>query len=380
MRGSSPRMHPATIALVSASSRVARLCQGAAVRVALVCVAAALAVSLTLRAVGVPGSAARLFLPSLIYALVVGTLASVTLRRLGPRLARVDGAAKWALVIGLLLGLAVVATLVGSALSAALGLVPREAFWARARSDAQIVGLLAVLLGVGMSLYEGARARLQATTLELRTRELEQERARKLALEARLASLESRLSPHFLFNTLNTISALIPEDPARAERAVERLAALLRFSLDAVERGAVPLARELELVVDYLELERARLGERLAYALDVDAEVTGSGVPPLALQTLVENSVKHAVAPRREGGRIRVEAHARGDRLVLGVWDDGPGFTPEAIVPGHGLDVLQGRLSARFGPAATLTVERQDAGTRVTLALPRSPARTAVTA
>ena len=325
---------------MSASSRVARLCQGAAVRVALVCVAAALAVSLTLRAVGVPGSAARLFLPSLIYALVVGTLASVTLRRLGPRLARVDGAAKWALVIGLLLGLAVVATLVGSALSAALGLVPREAFWARARSDAQIVGLLAVLLGVGLSLYEGARARLQATTLELRTRELEQERARKLALEARLASLESRLSPHFLFNTLNTISALIPEDPARAERAVERL----------------------------------------AYALDVDAEVTGSGVPPLALQTLVENSVKHAVAPRREGGRIRVEAHARGDRLVLGVWDDGPGFTPEAIVPGHGLDVLQGRLSARFGPTATLTVERQDAGTRVTLALPRSPARTAVTA
>jgi LytS/YehU family sensor histidine kinase len=245
-------------------------------------------------------------------------------------------------------------------------------FWDCVRSALQVNLILSLSLGLGMSVYEVQRSRVDALTLELRTRELEHERARKAALEARLSSLESRLHPHFLFNTLNAIAELIHENPDRAERTVERLAALLRASLDATERGLVPLARELELVNDYLEIEKARLGDRLAYAVDVAPALAACQVPPLAVQTLVENSIKHAIAPRPGGGRLRIDATADDGRLVVGVWDDGPGFSGETIRPGHGLENLQSRLAARFGDDGALTVARELGGTRVTIVIPRT--------
>jgi len=232
--------------------------------------------------------------------------------------------------------------------------------------------VLTLVIGVSRTLYESQRARVDALTLELRTKELERERDRKAALEAQLASLESRLHPHFLFNTLNAISELIHEDPERAERMVERLAGLMRAALDATGRGLVPLARELELVADYLEIERARLGERLVYGFDVTPEARACVVLPLAVQTLVENSVKHAIAPNPRGGRLRVEAATDDGRLTAGVWDDGPGFAMASAVPGHGLENLQSRLTARFGAGAGLSVGRRDGGTLVTIVLPRS--------
>ena len=236
----------------------------------------------------------------------------------------------------------------------------------------QLNALLTLIIGVSVTLYENQRARLGALTLELRTKELERERDRKTALEARLASLESRLHPHFLFNTLNAISELIHENPERAERMVERLAALLRAALDATGRGTVPLARELEIVGDYLEIEKARLGERLAYGFHVTPEARACEVLPLAVQTLVENSIKHAIAPNPKGGRLRVEAVTGDGRLTVGVWDDGPGFDMSAAIPGHGLENLQSRLAVRFGGAAALSVARRDGGTLVMVALPRT--------
>src|SRR5207237_8302496 len=146
--------------------------------------------------------------------------------------------------------------------------------------------LLTAILGVAMTVYESQRVRLDALTLELRTKELERERDRKMALEARLSSLESRLHPHFLFNTLNAISELMPENPERAERTVERLAGLLRAALDATGRTTVPLARELEIVGDYLEIEKTRLGERLTYGFQVAPEAGACAILPLAVQTL----------------------------------------------------------------------------------------------
>lgn len=196
-----------------------------------------------------------------------------------------------------------------------------------------------------------------------------------MALEARLATLESRLHPHFLFNTLNAISALIHDDPDRAERTVERLAALLRFSLDATQQGVIPLGREMKIVGDYLEIEHTRLGERLSYAVTADPAVEACAIPPLAVQTLVENSIKHAIAPRPHGGQVRVDASEAGDEVVLRVWDDGPGFTIAHMPPGHGLDNLKTRLTARFGASARLAVERQAGGTLVTVSLPRVSAR-----
>ena len=97
-------------------------------------------------------------------------------------------------------------------------------------------------------------------------------------------------------------------------------------------------------------------------------------VPPLAVQTLVENSIKHAIAPRPSGGHVRVEAATSNGRLVVGVWDDGPGFTIAAAIPGHGLENLQSRLHARFGDTATLSVAPRDGGTLVAVSLPRTAA------
>jgi LytS/YehU family sensor histidine kinase len=234
-----------------------------------------------------------------------------------------------------------------------------------------ICGLVTLGFGGGMTVYEVTRARLQATQSELRAREVEHERAEKLLAEARLASLESRVHPHFLFNTLNAISALIPEDPERAEKLVEQLAALLRFSLDAGAQHTVPLRTEVEITRAYLGIEEARLGDRLRCAIEVPPELESCLVPPLALHTLVQNSVKHVAAARREPTEIRVRAEARDGCLRLGVWDAGAPFALEASPSGHGLDGLRARLAVLYGEGARLDVESAEAGKVVSLTLPR---------
>ena len=136
---------------------------------------------------------------------------------------------------------------------------------------------------------------------------------------------------------------------------IEHLSSLLRSSLDSKE--AIPVAQELRLVTDYLEIQRARLGPRLRYDLDVEANISGA-VPPFSLQTL-ENVLKHVAGRRSEGVTVRVAARRDADSLVLAVTDDGPGFDPDAMTAGHGLDVLQRRLHAIFGSRATLDFHRE---------------------
>ncbi len=157
--------------------------------------------------------------------------------------------------------------------------------------------------------------KLQAATLELRTRQVEQERAYKLLAEAQLSSLESRIHPHFLFNTLNSIAALIPSDPQLAEDTVGKLASLLRFSLNANQSGLVPLSQELKIVRDYLEIEKTRFGPRLSYEIAVPETLEDVKVPPLALQSLVENSVKHVVSQRSQGATIQMPDRSWGRKI-----------------------------------------------------------------
>jgi signal transduction histidine kinase len=312
---------------------------------------------------------------ALVHAGTMTMLVSLTVPRLRARFEERPAHVRWSVKIATLLTLAVAGTLLACGVITTLGFRPQEPYWACFRHDLTINALITLTLGISMSLYDAQRRRLDEVSAALRTRELEHERARKMALEARLASLEARLQPHFMFNTLNAITALIQENPDEAERTVERLAALLRFSLDATERGLVPLAHELKIVTDYVEIERTRFGDRLAYTVDVAPEAADCEVPPLAIQTLVENSIKHGIAPRPGGGRLRVDAAVAGGRTVVSVWDDGPGFDATAIRPGHGLDNLRGRLAARFGDAAAVAVTRRDGGTLVTVTLP--PAETA---
>jgi len=253
-----------------------------------------------------------------------------------------------------------------------LGWSPLDAYWDQFTGSLKIATFLTIVAGSMISLFETMRGRLEETTLQLRTKELERERAMKLATEAQLASIESRIHPHFLFNALNSISSLIPEDPKRAERLVEQMAALLRFSLDASHAGLVPFSREIKIVTDYLEIERARFGERLNYRLDVSPEARDAKVPPLAVQTLVENSVKFAVAPSRQGGDIRIAGVRENGLLRVEVSDDGPSFSLESAPAGHGLDNLRDRLKTLFGTQAALTVERRENRNSVRLVVPQS--------
>jgi two-component system, LytTR family, sensor histidine kinase AlgZ len=279
---------------------------------------------------------------------------------------------QWSFRVAAMLASCLVGCLVAGLLFVALRWQAMNAYWPQFFGSFRLAAFLTILAGVSIGIYTTLRERLEETTLELRTRELERERALKLATEAQLASLESRIHPHFLFNTLNSISSLIPEDPARAERLVERMAALLRFSLDANQSGLVPLERELKIVGDYLEIERARFGDRLRYQIDVPAELNQSQIPPLALQTLVENSVKYAIASDRAGGEIRITVVRSSGACRLEVWDSGPAFRLESAPAGHGLDNLKGRLYTLFGSRAALTLERAGGQNRLILSVPQT--------
>ena len=204
---------------------------------------------------------------------------------------------------------------------------------------------------------------------------------RRAAVEAKLRALQAQIRPHFLFNTFNALSELIHEDPDAADDLVTDLAHLLRYSLRSSAEGEVPLSAELDAIARYLRIERARFGDRLQVAVDVPSALLEHRVPGLILQPLVENAVQHGIAPRSEGGSIRISARAGSDGLVLVVEDDGPGLPPEVIdgsatglgTGGHGggFANVRHRLGLRFGGAARLdAVAVPTGGTRIEMHLP----------
>jgi two-component system sensor histidine kinase AlgZ len=309
---------------------------------------------------------------SFVYAQCIGSLAFATIPRIWVASCNASTPARWSMGVVASFAVSIVGCMIAGLIFVMLGWSPLTAYWDQFSGSLKIATLLTIVTGSVITMLETMRARLEQTNLQLRTNELERERALKLATEAQLASLESRIHPHFLFNTLNSISSLIPEDPARAERLLEQMAALLRFSLDASHAGLVPLSSELKIVNDYLEIERARFGDRLRYRVDIGPGAADAKVPPLSVQTLVENSVKYAVAPCRTGGEIRIAGSRENGLLELEISDDGPSFNLESAPAGHGLHNLKGRLTSLFGERAGLTVERRGDRNSVRLAVPQT--------
>jgi LytS/YehU family sensor histidine kinase len=305
------------------------------------------------------------FLYSLVYAHSIGWMAFAAIPKVWRAAPKLPTWLQWLLRIGTVFAVAVAGSMLAVLILVGLGRVPLADYWTALTGGLKIALVITAISSAAISMYESMRSRIHKG-------EIERERALKLATEAQLASLESRIHPHFLFNVLNTISSLIPEDPQRAERLVEQMAALLRFSLDANQSGLVPLASELKIVTDYLEIEKARFGERLRYQIEVAGELNGAVVPPLSVQTLVENSVKHAIAPNRSGGEIRVTGARENGFLRVEVSDSGPAFRLEKVEAGRGLDNLKGRLAALFGGRAALTLERQNGCNSMKLSIPQS--------
>ena len=215
-------------------------------------------------------------------------------------------------------------------------------FWSRLNQN---IVFYVLLLGVAHTTLYHRR---------FRERERAAERlAAGLAL-ARLQTLKMQLHPHFLFNTLNAISALIPADAQPARRMVAHLGDMLRIALDHQETQEVTLRDELAFLEPYLEIEQARLGERLTVTMDIDPDTLDARVPHLILQPLVENAIRHGIAPRIEPGTARISATlgAGGHSLELEVRDDGPGIESDngaAARKGVGLVNIQSRLEQLYG-------------------------------
>jgi sensor histidine kinase YesM len=261
--------------------------------------------------------------------------------------------------------------LLAQSLLAAAGFSASHHFWLDYYHTLRFSVPLALVFGLGAMTHATLLSRVQVMEQQLHEKQIAEERSRKLAAEARLRSLESWIHPHFLFNTLNSISALIAIDPARAEQIVGRLATLLRASLDTSANSLIPLHQEIAMVESYLDIERVRLAEKLRARVEVPVELRETMVPPMSVQSLVENAVKHGITPQSDGGEVWVTARADAECVRIDVADTGPGFELAGLCAGHGLDKLVQRIDALFGDRARLNVFRRGAYSVVEMVLPR---------
>ena len=207
---------------------------------------------------------------------------------------------------------------------------------------------------------------------QLATERQNAEAARRLAAESRLKLLQTQLEPHMLFNTLANLRVLIPLEPERAQTMLDHLIAYLRATLSASQATTHSLQSEFDRLTDYLELMAVRMGPRLQCALDLPADLADIEIPTLLLQPLVENSIKHGLEPKVEGGSITVRARRAGDLLVLEVNDTGVGPGPvTSPAGGFGLAQVRERLGTAYGTRSTINLVAAAAGgASVTIHIP----------
>ena len=189
--------------------------------------------------------------------------------------------------------------------------------------------------------------------------------AQRLAVEAQLRLLRAQLDPHMLFNSLANVRSLVREDVDRAESMIDQLIVYLRSALAASQTESVALSREFAQLRAYLEIMALRMGPRMGYALELPDALREVSVPPMLLQPLVENAVKHGIEPKVGAGRIDIEARSVDGTVEITVSDTGLGLPPDDAPPGegstsYGLIHVRQRLAAAYGPQASLTLQRRE--------------------
>ncbi len=306
------------------------------------------------------GSHRHGFGPNLVYSLCIGTLTYLMID-LPRRMLWSHGVPSMVPMIGLVLLAAPIAWFGGTFVASLLLGVP----WGPTSLGLDaVLGFLALTAGAGFaaSYYFWTRERLMSVE--------------RSAAEARLKLLQAQIEPHFLFNTLANLQALIGADPARAQEMLRHLDGYLRATLASTRNDRDTLAVEFALLKSYLEILAIRMGPRLAYELDLPQEIAGARLPPMLLQPLVENAIRHGLEPKIEGGKVSVSAREDGKSLVLVVQDTGQGLGGSAAGgTGVGLSHVKERLAAVYGDAASMSVD-DDAGegiphgAKITLRLP----------
>src|SRR2546421_1717830 len=233
------------------------------------------------------------------------------------------------------------------------------------------LAFLFILLSAAIKIAYAGRVKAEAKAAQAQE-VAEAESLQRQVVEARMAAMQAQVEPHFLFNTLASIDHLIEVDTPRASLMQRNLIALLRASMPAMREKATNLGRELEVVRPYLEILKVRMEGRLQAQVDVSEGLYSADFPPMMLQSLVENAIKHGLEPKPEGGALRVEAEVAHGKLVVSVADTGVGFGRAATAgTGTGLSNIRERLKLIYGDAAELRITANaPTGTRVTIVVP----------
>lgn len=230
--------------------------------------------------------------------------------------------------------------------------------------------IIGLVFGSIAAVFFWLRERNTRLESDLQARELARLQAEKQRVTAQLRMLQAQIEPHFLFNSLANVAALIDVEPKLAGRLLDALIQYLRSSLARTRAERGTLSDEVNLLRAYLEVLKIRMGERLYYAFDIASELLAEPLPPMLLQPLVENAIRHGLEPKMEGGRITVTARRQDHRLLISVTDDGLGFA-ETSAAGIGLENIRARLAAIFGPTARLELSSKvGAGTTATISIP----------
>jgi LytS/YehU family sensor histidine kinase len=215
-----------------------------------------------------------------------------------------------------------------------------------------------------------AREREARATAALERERLRVERVEREAAIANLRALQAQIEPHFLFNTLANVTSLIDPDPATAKRMLESFIRFLRASLAATRSERTTLAAEVELITAFLQVLQVRMGERLRFRIELAPELAAFELPPMLLQPVVENAIRHGLEPKVEGGELVVHMRLAGKDALIEIADTGVGFQTTTR-GGVGLSNLRDRLRLLYGERAALTIgENRPAGAVVTVRLP----------
>ncbi len=214
---------------------------------------------------------------------------------------------------------------------------------------------------------------------EIKRREERERELRLLNTQMELAALRAQINPHFLFNALNTVNALVGANPEQARHVLEMLADLLRYTLESDKRDVVSLSEELDFVRKYLAIEQERFGKRLQTRIESDETLLDAHIPPMLIQPLVENAVKHGVSPKAVGGTVTVRVFKEADstRLCVEVADDGVGMKAVKNIHGGastgiGLANTDARLQKLFGEESALYIESSEHGVTARFSVPRA--------
>lgn len=233
-----------------------------------------------------------------------------------------------------------------------------------------VMGFSSFLISVILASVFFARERQARAEAELGRERLRGERIEREAALANLRALQAQIEPHFLFNTLANVTSLVDPDPAKAKAMLESFIQFLRASLDATRLEATTLGAEAELVAAYLHVLQVRMGGRLRYRIDIPHDLRETAIAPMLLQPVVENSIRHGLEPKVDGGEVAFRARREADHVVIEIQDTGVGFAPTTC-GGVGLTNLRARLKLLYGDRASLAIsENAPGGALVAIRIP----------